>query len=71
MIIIDPKLREELRESGVRHSELNDNNRVILSIDKDENYLENPKVMDYLSKGYVIEKKINLLSCQLVLRKQE
>ena len=54
MIIIDPKLREELRESSVRHSELNDNNRVILSIDKDENYLENPKVMDYLSKGYVI-----------------
>lgn len=69
-MIIDPKLGEKLRESGVLHSEL-DNNRVILSIDKDENYHENPKVMDYLSKGYVIEKKINLVSCQLVLRKQE
>lgn len=56
-MIIDPKLGEKLRESGVRHSELNDNNRVILSIDKDDNYLENPKVMDYLSKGYVIEKR--------------
>ena len=69
-MIIDPKLGEKLRESGVLHSEL-DNNSVILSIDKDENYHENPKVMDYLSKGYVIEKKINLVSCQLVLRKQE
>lgn len=68
-MIIDPKLGEKLRESGVLHSEL-DNNRVILSIDKDKNYHENPKVMDYLSKGYVIEKKINLVSCQLVLRKQ-
>lgn len=71
-MIINPKLGEELKESGVHHLELLDNNdRVILSLDKDGNYLDNPKVKDYLSKGYVIEKKILLGSCQLILRKKE
>lgn len=65
---------EKIKAEGVSQKELiskmKSDNRVILTIKKDENYKKNPNVIDLLSKGYVLKKEIKLAgSIQLVFEK--
>ena len=63
----------KIKTEGVSHKEIMGNmksdNRVILTVKKDENYMVNPNVIDLLSKGYVLKKEIKLGSVQLVFEK--
>lgn len=64
---------EKIKAEGVSRKEMMGNmksdNRVILTVKKDENYMVNPNVIDLLSKGYVLKKEIKLGSVQLVFEK--
>ena len=65
---------EKIKAEGVSRKEMMGNmksdNRVILTVKKDENYMVNPNVIDLLSKGYVLKKEIKLVgSIQLVFEK--
>ena len=64
---------EKIKDEGVSRKEMMGNmksdNRVILTVKKDENYMVNPNVIDLLSKGYVLKKEIKLGSVQLVFEK--
>lgn len=57
---------EKIKAEGVSQKEMMGNmksdSRVILTIKKDENYMENPNVIDLLSKGYALKKEIKLVS---------
>ena len=63
---------ERIKAEGVKHEKdlLKSQDRIILTVAKNENYMDNPQVMDLLSKGYTLEKKLALAcSFQLVFQK--
>lgn len=65
---------EKIKAEGVSQKEMMGNmksdSRVILTIKKDEDYMENPGVIDLLSKGYALKKEFKLAgSIQLVFEK--
>ena len=67
---------EKIKAEGVSQkkmmSDMKSDSRAVLTIKKDENYMENPNVIDLLSKGYVLKKEIKLVgSIQLVFEKQQ
>lgn len=74
--IISRKLGDEIREEGISHKEWSiikeNDGRIILTLNKNEDYLENPKVKELISKGYFVKNKFVLSgSCQLVMEKQD
>lgn len=63
---------ERIKAEGVKHEKdlLKSQDRIILSVAKNENYMDNSQVIDLLSKGYTLEKKLALAgSFQLVFQK--
>jgi hypothetical protein len=65
---------EKIEAEGVSHKnmmgDMKSDSRVILTIKTEENYKENPDVIDLLSKGYVLKKENKLVgSIQLVFEK--
>ena len=52
------------------NARLKPNDLIVVKVNRNEEYLENPMVKEYLSKGYVVERKINLTSCSVWLRKK-
>lgn len=55
---------------GQKQQYLSDN-RILLTVAKDENYMDNPQVIDLLSQGYSLKKKIALAgSYQLVFENE-
>lgn len=60
---------DKIKVEGQRHQYLSDN-RIILTVAKDENYMDNPQVIDLLSQGYGLKKKLALAgSYQLVFER--
>jgi len=65
---------EKIIAEGVNYKEtmgnMESDTRVISTFKTEENYKENPDVIDLLSKGYVLKKEIKLVgSIQLVFEK--
>ena len=65
---------EKIKAEGVSQKgmigNMKSDSRVILTIKTEENYKENPDVIDLLSKGYALKKEFKLVgSIQLVFEK--
>lgn len=74
--IISRKLGDKPRESGISQNEylqvMDNNDIVFLTLDKNEDYLKNPKVKELISKGYFVKNKFVFAgSCKLVMEKQD